>query len=399
MLSADRFSIGLLTTCYPRQPHDLAGRFVADLAAWLAGAGHGLEVLAPHPAAPDPHPAVTVRALRHTLGPTRLLYGAGAPDNLHLDSPGSLLAVAEVPAFVARLAAECLRRRGGWTHVMSHWLAPCGLVAAETCKDLPHLAVAHSSDVALLARLPGGAALLGRLARNRRTTLVLTSEALRGKLQRTARTESARRLVDHAPVIRMGIPPHPLTPSSPHQANAPFRVLFLGRLVEVKGVDLLIQALAPLRNVTLTIVGDGPERPALERLAVQAGVAARVLFAGRKLGPAKEALLAEADALALPSRVLPDGRTDSAPVVLLEAMAAGLPVVATRVGGNEELIDHEHNGLLVPPHRIGPLGQALARLASDAGLCRRLTRAGRDTAADHSWDRVGPRFARLLSDL
>jgi glycosyltransferase involved in cell wall biosynthesis len=151
--------------------------------------------------------------------------------------------------------------------------------------------------------------------------------------------------------------------------------------------------------VTLTIAGDGPERPALERLAIQAGVARRVRFVGEQLGPAKEALLAEADALALPSRVLPDGRTDSAPVVLLEAMAAGLPVVATRVGGNEELIRHEHNGLLVPPHRLGPLGRALSRLAGDAKLRRSLREAGLRTAADHTWDCVGPRFERLLREL
>ena len=389
--------IGLLSTCYPRRPHDLAGRFVADLAGWLASAGHQLEVLAPRPASPDPHPAVTVRALRHTIGPTRLLYGAGAPDNLYR---GGLLAAAEVPAFVARMAAECLRRRHGWTHVMSHWLAPCGLVAAEACKALPHLAVAHSSDVTLLARLPGGAALLSRLARGRRTALVLTSEALRSKLLPLAQEDRARRLVEQAPVIRMGINLRQTVESQPFRApSSEFRVLFLGRLVEVKGVDLLIQACAPLKGVTLTIAGDGPERPALERLAVQTGSAARVRFVGQQLGPAKEALLAEADALALPSRVLPDGRTDSAPVVLLEAMAAGLPVVATRVGGNEELIRQEENGLLVPPHRLGPLGRALGRLAGDAGLYGCLSRAGRRTAAEHTWDRVGPRFEQLLRDL
>ena len=387
--------IGLLTTSYPRHPHDLAGRFVADLAAWLAGAGHELEVLAPHPAGPDPHPGVSVRALRHTVGPTRLLYGAGAPDNLR-----NPLAMAEVPLFVARLSAECLRRRGRWTHVMSHWLAPCGLVAASAARGLPHLAVAHSSDITLLTRLPAGAHLLARLARSR-ASLVLTSEALRTRLEPLARGAEARRFVETAAVVRMGIwAPTPESESPPFRVpRSELRVLFLGRLVEVKGVDLLIQACAPLPGVTLTIAGDGPERRALERLVVQAGAARRVRFVGQQLGPDKEALLREVDALALPSRVLPDGRTDSAPVVLLEAMAAGLPVVATRVGGNEELISHEHNGLLVPPHQIGPLRDCLERLRDDAALRASLCLAGRRTAAEFTWDRVGPKLERMLAEL
>ncbi len=387
--------IGLLTTSYPRHPHDLAGRFVADLAGWLAGAGHALEVLAPHPAGQDPHPAVAVRALRHVPWSTRLLYGAGVPDNLRMDR----LAAAEVPLFVARLAAECRRRRGGWTHVMSHWLAPCGLVAADAAGDLPHLAVAHSSDVTLLARLPGGARLLDRLARPR-TALALTSEALRGKLEPLARTARAHRLVKQARVVRMGIRgTRSGERGARNGAAGELHVLFLGRLVEVKGVDLLIQACAPLTGVTLTVAGDGPRRPSLERLAVQTGAAQKVRFVGQKLGPDKEALLREADVLALPSRVLPDGSTDSAPVVLLEAMAAGLPVVATRVGGNEELIDSEHNGLLVPPHQIGPLRDSLARLRDDAALCASLAGRGRCTAAEFTWDRVGPALERMLVDL
>ena len=387
--------IGLLTTSYPRHPHDLAGRFVADLAGWLAGAGHQLEVLAPHPAGRDPHPAVTVRALRHTLRPTRLLYGAGAPDNLRHP-----LAAVEVPLFVARMAAECWRRRGRWSHVMSHWLAPCGLVAAGAAGDLPHLAVAHSSDVTLLSRLPGGQHLLHRLARSR-AALVLTSEALRVTLEPLARTARARRFVEQARVVRMGIQDH-LGGQTLRPLRAPssdLRVLFLGRLVEVKGVDLLIQACAPLAGVTLTIAGDGPERRALERLTIQAGAAARVRFVGQQLGPAKEALLGAADLLVLPSRVLPDGRTDSAPVVLLEAMAAGLTVVATRVGGNEELIRHGHNGLLVPPHQIGPLRGALERLRDDPALCASLAGAGRRAAAEHTWDRTGPILEKMLAEL
>jgi glycosyltransferase involved in cell wall biosynthesis len=174
-------------------------------------------------------------------------------------------------------------------------------------------------------------------------------------------------------------------------------VLFLGRLVPVKGADLLLRACAGLDGVELVLAGEGPERPGLERLARRLDTPAR--FVGPKLGPERDAWLAAADLLVLPSRVLPDGRGDSAPVVLLEALAAGLPLVATRVGGNAELLEHGQTGLLVPPDQPGALRRAITRLRDDPDLRHRLGQAGRRLAADHTWDRVGARLLGILASL
>ena len=386
--------IGLLSTSYPRDPADGAGRFVAELAGWLARRGDAVEVLAPHPAA-DPTPGVMVRPLRYALKPA-LLYGAGAPDNLRA-SPRAWL---QAPAFCARLALECLRRAQRWEAVISHWLLPCGAVAARCAPRTPHLAVAHSSDVHLLRRLPAARALL-RLITRPRTTLVLTTETLRPPLLRLARTPSTRRLVEQAPVVRMGIPAPSSVPDAEVEALRRRNdlvgrtvVLFIGRLVPVKGLELLLRACAGPERLTPVIVGDGPLRAELEALARQLGVDAR--FYGALGGADKAAWLAAADLFALPSIVLPDGRTDAAPVVLLEAMAAGLPVVATRVGGNAELIEHERSGLLVAPGEVAPLRAALAALASDAALRKRLGRAGQQVATNHTWDEVGEKLRDCL---
>lgn len=390
--------IGLLTTSYPRHPHDLAGQFVAQSAHWLTDQGDAVEVLAPAPAA-DSHPGVDLRPLRYALRP-RLLYRAGAPDNL-----GHPAAWLQVPPFVGRLAWECLQRSKGWDRIISHWLLPCGMVASLAARSVPHLALAHSSDVHLLCRLPGSALWLDLLARPR-TALVLTSEALRPKLASACRSTRAEELVRSARVIRMGIPGELLSPAT--EAGQRLRqehglgdehtlVLFVGRLVPVKGVDLLVRACARLERATLVVVGEGPRKAALKKLARQAGT--RALFVGSCLGRDRDAWLAAADVLALPSCLLPDGRTDSAPLVLLEAMAAGLPVVASDLGGNAELIRHQHNGLLVPPHDVAALERALARLAGHPGLCQRLGQAGAHTAAAHTWDRVGPKLRKILLEL
>jgi glycosyltransferase involved in cell wall biosynthesis len=142
------------------------------------------------------------------------------------------------------------------------------------------------------------------------------------------------------------------------------------------------------------VAGAGPERASLQRRVCELGVAARLV--GEQTGEARAALLAAADLLVLPSRVLPDGRTESAPLVLLEAMAAGLPVVATRVGGNAELIVDGENGLLVEPGAPAPLRAAIIRLLDDPELRARLVAAGRNTARAHAWSSVGPRLHDLL---
>lgn len=402
--------IGLLSTSYPRHPHDPAGRFVAELAGWLAETGDTLEVLAPHPAR-DPHPGVHVRSLRYALRP-RLLYGAGAPDNLKRAG-----AWPQVPAYVTRLFIACRQHSRRWDGVISHWLLPCGLVTSLASRGLPHLAIAHSSDVHLLRRLTAAPLLLWALARPL-TQLVLTSDYLRPLLAQIARGTAARQLVDRAAVIRMGIHEHRLVDTSDAERDRrahPLRqlhglshntvALFVGRLVPVKGVEHLIRACASLEGMTLVIVGDGPERPALERLASRHGggtggdAKGQVLFVGQLGAKERDAWLHAADLLVCPSLELPDGRTESAPVVLLEAMASGLPVVASRVGGNPELIQHGTSGILVPPADVSALRTALAALQADEELRRRLGREAIQVARQHSWDHVGARLRRLLEDL
>jgi glycosyltransferase involved in cell wall biosynthesis len=385
--------IGLLTTSYPRHRRDPAGRFVAELAGWLAGAGDAVEVIAPHPARSE-HPGVAVHAVRYALRP-RLLYRAGAPDNLVAPTTWP-----QIPAFVGRLAAATLRRRRRWDALLSHWLLPSGLVGSLAARHLRHVCVVHSSDAHLIRRL--GSPRLLELALGSCTQLVLTSESLRPLLLSVAVGPRARVRVERAPVVRMGVhPPAELSPEVPlalrrqHGHEGRFVVLYVGRLVPVKGVDVLIRACAEIEGAVLVLLGDGPERAQLRALADRLG--GRVLFRG-PVGPAeRDRWLAAADLLALPSVVLADGRTDSAPLALLEAMAAGLPVVATRAGGNAELVTDGRSGLLVPPGDPAALRHAITRLLEDAEYRGQLALGAQHAARIHTWDAVGARIRRLLA--
>jgi glycosyltransferase involved in cell wall biosynthesis len=165
----------------------------------------------------------------------------------------------------------------------------------------------------------------------------------------------------------------------------------LGRLTPIKGQADLVLAFAQVRKEVeaawLLLVGDGEEREALQRLARRLGVGKRVVFAGwREEVPA---VLRAMDIFAFPS--LNEGMGKA----LVEAMYAGLPVVATRVGGVPELIGEGAAGLLVPPGQPGPLAAALLELAGDEERRRRLGAAAARKAGEYSVESMIEKLAAL----
>lgn len=148
----------------------------------------------------------------------------------------------------------------------------------------------------------------------------------------------------------------------------------VGSLKPIKGIDVLLRAIAPVMRsqarAKLVIVGDGPDRAALELLARELGVIDGVRFVGLRADV--DELLRAADALVLSSR------SEALPTVLLEGMATGLPVVATNVGGVPEIVEANRSGLLVPAEDVAALGAALARVVTDEALRRTLGARGRE---------------------
>jgi glycosyltransferase involved in cell wall biosynthesis len=179
-----------------------------------------------------------------------------------------------------------------------------------------------------------------------------------------------------------------------HQLHT-FSVLALGRLVPIKGLDLAIRALAG-RRFQLLIAGAGPERGRLEALARERG--ADVRFLGQVVGSHKQQLLRAADAFVLPSRRLSDGRSEGLPNALLEALAHGLPVVAARSDGVEELLAGTPLArFLVPPDDPLALARALENLRDAPAARRELAQHARSIAARFGWTHVAERAHALIA--
>ena len=160
----------------------------------------------------------------------------------------------------------------------------------------------------------------------------------------------------------------------------PVRLLSVGRLVEKKGFDDLLEALAmlpPVLSWTLDLVGGGTLDARLRRQAAALGVGDRVRWHGSLPHDRVVERFAGADLFVLASRICADGDRDGLPNVLMEAQLLGAACVATRVSATPELIDHEVNGLLVPPRDPTALAAALERAITNPALRGRLAEAGR----------------------
>jgi glycosyltransferase involved in cell wall biosynthesis len=187
--------------------------------------------------------------------------------------------------------------------------------------------------------------------------------------------------LDRIHIVHCGVVPDAL-PSVRHDGPGT-QLLFVARLAELKGLSVLLAAVAALADdhagLALTVIGDGPERRRFELLAAELGVADRVDFVGYRSQAEVADHLAATDVFVLPSYA------EGVPVTLMEAMGAGVPVVATQVGGVSELVEDGTNGFVVRPGDVEQLTDRLHRLLIDPGLRADFGAAGRD--------KVGTEFA------
>ncbi|MGY1831682.1 glycosyltransferase [Geodermatophilus sp. SYSU D01180] len=242
---------------------------------------------------------------------------------------------------------------------------PYTVLAATTLWHTPVVAVEHLP-------MPSPGPRIDRIVRftaRRLDAVVGVSEGSARRLERFVGLPRGA-----ARVVRNGVP----EPGTGRPVAAPpgrLVVGAVGRLDPQKGFDVLVRAVAGLPDLHLALVGDGPERAALETLVTELGLQERVTMTG--WSNEVPALLPSFDVLAVPSR------WEGLPLVVLEAMLAGIPVVATPVGGVPDAVRHEQTGLLVPVDDAAELTAALDRLITDPSLRRRLAAAAADDARRH----------------
>jgi glycosyltransferase involved in cell wall biosynthesis len=282
--------------------------------------------------------------------------------------------------------ADGVLRAGDVRHLHAHFAHGATTVTwlASMIVGLPFSFTGHAKDIYSERLNPAG--LLNRKLMDARFAVTCT-EANRAHLARIAPAADIHRVyhglnADFARLL--------LERPAASAANGRLRILAVGRLVEKKGFDVVVDAHALIEQrgvpAETTFAGgeDGdPSAAALRRQISRAGLTERVRLAGMMTQAQLLAEFVGATVFCLPCRVLEDGDRDGIPNVLVEAMAAGVPVVTTAVSGIPELVQDGVNGLVVPPDDPERLADAVLRLHADPGLRARLSTSGRRHVQEH----------------
>ncbi len=352
-----------LTPFYPVLGDDAQGCFVAEPLAELARLGV----------------ANTVRAVRPfyrggtTVGasavPARWVRFFSLPGGRGLSSAGAFL--------FARLLPEVRRLHGSKPVqvIHAHSALPCGHAATLLSRELkiPFVVTVHGLDAFSSRQVEGRVgewcARISQSVYRSACSVICISERVRDQVREGAGPRA------NTTVIYNGVDPEAFSPAD-SEPDEPV-ILSVGNLIPIKGHELLLRALAAIHNqfprLSLEIIGEGPERPRLQKLAADQGIAGRVHFRGRQGRRQVADAMRRATVFALPSRY------EGLGCVYLEAMSAGTPVIACRGQGIEEVIEQGVNGCLIGAGDLQELTDTLVRLLQQPELRRSMGQAARRT--------------------
>jgi glycosyltransferase involved in cell wall biosynthesis len=283
------------------------------------------------------------------------------------------------------------------TATIAFFSIPCGPIAlfAKTLFRIPYVVSLRGGDV------PG---LVPEIEGTHRFLQSIRRASLERALAVIANSNGLRDLSIAADPSPVGVIPNgvdteffsPSQESRTSSAPAPFRVLFVGRFHSQKNLRLLLSQFARLRNesakpVELHLVGDGPLLPELKEQAAKLKLNGEIKWHGWLGRSELRGVLQSCDCFVNPSLY------EGMPNAVLEAMACGKPVVASRISGNDAVVDHEATGLLFPLDKPGWLGESLQALIDDPARAKEMGRLGREwVTRDFSWKKVALDYIELF---
>lgn len=380
-----------VATAFPRYDGDIITPWLGTLLLGLRERGLEVSVLAPsyRGGGATEWRGIPVRRFRYAPAWLETLtHDEATPDRLHAQPAYAAL----LPGYMlgGSLASQALGADNPPDIVHVHWPLPHAwfgaLVQAASDGHTAVVSTFHSVEVRWVERRL-------RWARPLLSWSVELSDAV--TVNSTATAAAVGRYADSdVPVIPFSAavsdertPTSPINgPPPPTRRQGTVRLLFVGRLVDRKGVHVLIRALAQVRehlDATLTVIGHGPKAAELRAEAIRAGVESSVRFAGFVDEEELASAYRTSDIFVLPAVVDAKGDTEGLGVVLLEAMEFGLPVIASDTGGIPDIVRHEETGLLVPPGDAAALARAVIQVVRHPEATMERVEQGRTHIRDH----------------
>lgn len=395
---ASKPTLLVVTSTLPRWEGDSEPRFVMDLCQAMSP-GWRVRVLAPHcagAARAERWGEVEVRRFRYFAGWGEVLaYEGGVLPRLRARPWLWLLVPWFLLALVASIARELRREPVALIH--AHWLLPQGFATRLALwfsrRQVPVICTAHGADVLGLRGAAAGA--LQRWVARGCARVGVVSEALASELTARGVPQAKLRLMP------MGVQ---VPARAPARGNPAGLVAFAGRLVEKKGFAVLLEAFArvvvEVPQARLCVAGGGPELEAHRRRAASLGLGGCVEFLGAVPHARVLDLFARASVGVMPSVTAADGDSEGLGLVMLEAMAAGCPMIASDLPAVRTVIRDGENGRLVPERDEAALARAILEVLHDpAKAARMAATALQDVARRFSWDAVAANHDRVYSEL
>jgi len=402
----------LLTTTFP-QGHDdkVSARFVYDLATSLTR-HYTVYVLTPYRCSDSSIPStdqLKVIRFKYFFPLSAQLLGSG--EGLLADVRRNRLAVFQLPLFFAAqfIYLLCLCRKEKIRIVNSHWIVPQGFVGAVLKKLLSckHIVTVHAAGIFMLRRYANVGKLLGTFIGKNADALISVSKYIDGEVDAvTVETKSRRSVVPMGVNLgkftiqkdtytlkkRYGLKEH----------NPVF--LFVGKFSRKKGIPILLEAFARLKEKThsrcrplLLLAGGGELLEAMKELAHSLALKEQVRFLGWVHNDELPFLYSLSDWVVIPSVIDRKGETEGLPVVIMEAFACGVPVIASKVSGIPEAVEDGANGFLVEPGNVQALFEVMQR-ATEYAHAQGFKENTRTRAARYNVEVIADQYQRIITN-
>ena len=384
----DKKKLLVTASTFPRWENDTEPRFVLDLSKALTEYFDVTCLVPACPGAKDSEVLEGVKVLRYHYFPIHKFETLCYPGAIVPRIKQKKVRVLLVPFLFIGLWNALRKNVRNYDVVHAHWLIPQGIVQSFFYK--PYIVTGHGGDVCSL---------------NKGIVIRLKIRCIRRAKKVTVVSEHLRqRVLELVPdididIISMGVDTSAFGPQ--YRVENYFgqgdkkAILYVGRLAEKKGVKYLIDAMKYV-NANLYIVGDGPLRSELEK---QAKSMSNVIFLGSKNHKELKNIYASADIFCLPSITAKGGDQEGMPTVLFEAMASGLPVVASNSGGISQLVIDGENGLLFEEKNVREIADNISSLLNDNDLYKKLQANGYKTAKECSYEARATLFAGEINKI
>ncbi len=371
---------------FPRWKGDTEPRFVLDLSKHMTDE-YDVTVLVPSaPGAADEEILEGVRIVRYHYFPVHKWETLCYPGAIVPRIKEKKIRILLVPCLFIGLWSKLRKMLPEFDLVHAHWLIPQGIVQAFLKK--PYIVTGHGGDITSLNK--GILRSLKIKALRNAQNITVVSEFLKAEVQKL--------VPECVPeVISMGVDTEQF--GKQFYQEGYFKqgerkvVLFVGRLVEVKGVTYLIEAMKNV-DALLIIAGDGPLREELMQQAEEQKE--KIQFIGAKTHDELRVIYASADVLVAPSVLASDGGKEGFGLVMIEAMASGIPIVASNSGGIAQLIQDGYNGLLCEEKNTVQLADNIQKVLENEQIRNQLLQGAKETAARYDYHNIATKYKQIL---